>query len=265
MQKHFILTLGRSGSNTLRTMLNEHPAILNVGEVLGPWTKMQKIRRLLGAYRSDDTAYLDTMLSPSAALRMLVAGRNAGRILGGRPRERKVLAATESIGVKDFATLLDTPELRSFLRDRDDIKVIGLCRRGVLERTISWKMLDKTGVVSTRVDTDGQRQLTIPPEELLADLRTVGRENELLKQMLDEIPDRRKIVVYYEDLYRDAESRNATIDSIFAFLGQRPHEVDVKMRKIITQPAAQVIRNRADCARHLTNTEFEGLLDLEGA
>lgn len=261
MHKHFILTLGRSGSNTLASMLNQHPSALNLGEVLGPWTRVQKLRRRLRAYGGDDARFLDAMLRPSAPVRALLAARNAGRLLSGRARERKRLGAVETIGVKDFATLLDERGLRPFLRDRSDIKVVGLVRSDPLDRTISWKMLDSTGVVSTSKARGGHRTLEIPPQELLDGLRSVQAENQLLADMLGEIPEARRHVVSYDDLYRDERSRRSTVEGIFAFLGLEPVEISIKMHKIIRQPASQVIGNREECARHLAGTEFEGILD----
>lgn len=38
MNKHIILTNGRSGSNYISGVLNSHPHITNYGEVLGEWT-----------------------------------------------------------------------------------------------------------------------------------------------------------------------------------------------------------------------------------
>lgn len=51
MDRHVVLTLGRSGSNTLRDMLNQSPEVLNFGEVLGEWNTIRKIQRKAVFYR----------------------------------------------------------------------------------------------------------------------------------------------------------------------------------------------------------------------
>ncbi|MEM7581601.1 MAG: hypothetical protein AAF316_17540, partial [Cyanobacteria bacterium P01_A01_bin.80] len=45
MNKHLILTNGRSGSNYLVTLFNSHPQITNYGEVLGDWTLPYKLNK----------------------------------------------------------------------------------------------------------------------------------------------------------------------------------------------------------------------------
>ena len=63
MDRHMILTLGRSGSNTLRDMLNQNPEVLNFGEVLGPWTDMRRLQKRLPLIPKDNVAYLDFILT----------------------------------------------------------------------------------------------------------------------------------------------------------------------------------------------------------
>lgn len=80
MSRHMILSLGRSGSNTLADLINQHPHALNVGEVLGSWTKMRQIRESFCLYAGRDAAYLDAVTRPSALLFAANTFRSMGRL-----------------------------------------------------------------------------------------------------------------------------------------------------------------------------------------
>jgi hypothetical protein len=62
MQSHIILTNGRSGSNFVVNIINQHPQILNYGEVLGEWTILRKLHKVGILRSSDDREYLDKIL-----------------------------------------------------------------------------------------------------------------------------------------------------------------------------------------------------------
>lgn len=257
-----ILTLGRSGSNTLVDLLNQHPQVLNINEVMEAWTPPRKLRDRLGLYRNRTADYLDAVTRPSMLLRCMLGARNFGRLLRGRPGEIKPLRRIRTIGIKDFALFLDKEGLRDWPSQQTDLKVIGLRRRDVLARAMSWKMLDKTGVVASRGKHHGQDgAMTFDPAEFLHALEVVDAENRLLSEMLAALPADRVFVIDYEDFFRDAVTRQAILSDLFAFLGVDPWTPEIRMKKIISVPPAEMIRNRDACAAGLIGTRFEGLLD----
>lgn len=263
MDRHVILTLGRSGSNTLVNTLNQHPQLLNIGEVLGDWNRIRQIERKLRLYGTDTTRYLDATTSASALVRLMSAGRSAGRLAKGKIGELKPLSRIQNLGIKEFATLMTEQGAGDYLTARSDLKVIGLMRDNVLDRLISYLRLEKTGQVLT---TDGPPQgddglLRPNPQAFLTLLETVDRENQLLQSMLDDLPESRKRVVHYDRFYQDEASRQAIMEELFGFLGVPAVTTRSKMKKIITKPPQELLANRAACAAALKGTRFEGLLD----
>lgn len=257
-----ILTLGRSGSNTLVDLLNQHPQVLNINEVMETWTPPRKLRDRLGLYRNRTADYLDAMTRPSVVLRFMLGVRNLGRLIRGKPHEIKPLRRIRTIGIKDFALFLDKEGLRDWPLQQTDLKIIGLRRRDVLARVLSWQMLDKTGVVASRGEHHGQdRAITLDPAEFLRALEVVEAENRLLSEMLAALPADRVFVIDYEDFFQDAETRQAILAELFSFLGVDPWTSEIRMKKIISVPPAEMIRNRDACAAGLIGTRFEGLLD----
>jgi len=148
MDRHVILTLGRSGSNFLVDIINRHPNLLNHGKVLGDSMTVRRWQERLGLFRGDDAAWLDFLLGNRPAFHAAQAVRSAGHARGGRLtglRSRRRLA---SLGIKEFSPNLRRLGLDSHLKDRPGIRVIALRRRSALDRTISSLMPGETGVVA---------------------------------------------------------------------------------------------------------------------
>ena len=52
MNRHIILTNGRSGSNNIANTLNLHAQLVNFGEVLGSWTLPRRLYELSSGIRA---------------------------------------------------------------------------------------------------------------------------------------------------------------------------------------------------------------------
>lgn len=257
-----ILTLGRSGSNTLVDLLNQHPQVLNVNEVLETWTPPGKLRKRLRLYDGRTADYLATMTRPSAFLRGMLAVRNLGRLVSGRQSEIKPLHQIRTIGIKDFAIFLEREGLQDWPLQQTDLKVIGLRRANVLDRMMSWQMLARTGVVSSKGEHHGRDGAVVfDPKAFVQALEVVDTENRLLNNMLDALPSDRARIVDYEEFFRDAPTRQSILNDLFAFLQVDPWTPEIRMKKIISVPPAQMIKNRDACAAALIGTRFEGLLN----
>ncbi len=260
MDRHVVLTLGRSGSNTLTDMLNQNPDILNVGEVLGDWNVLRKVQRRLRLY-PQNADYLDAMLRKSVLIRVANTYRNHQRRKSGAKHEIKRLSDIKTLGIKEFSLNMHEFGVADYLHARPDIKVIGLLRDNVLDRAMSYIMLRETGVVAVRDNTTGKQQVEIDPEELISILEDVKSENQGLQAMLDELPSERVEIVQYAEFFSDEESRIATMRRLFDFLGVQQHQPVVRMKKILQRPKSEMISNIEACRATLLGTEFEGLLD----
>ena len=262
-RRHVILTLGRSGSNSLRDMLNQSPEVLNYGEVLGEWNAVRKAQRRLGLFRGDDARYLDWLISGGTFLRAANAARNLGRIRTRRFDQTKARAGIQTIGFKDFSMNFEKYGLRDYLRAREDIQVIGLLREGVADRMVSNAMLGATGVVKlpSADGGGGPRRLRIDPDEIAGLLETIEHENRVLEEMLAELPAARVHVMRYAELFSGDETRQELMDAAFRFLDVAPVQTETRMRKIIRTPIDRTIENFDDCLAAVRGTRFETLLE----
>src|SRR5215217_8240770 len=103
MNRHLIYTNGRSGSNALVSLLNQHPNIVNYGELLGSWTLpgryiLPLFRGANGPARYLDWAYEAKLPFVGAQTLSFLSRTRQGRNTHFRIRRNIV-----SLGVKDFA------------------------------------------------------------------------------------------------------------------------------------------------------------------
>src|SRR6185437_10102767 len=101
MNNHFILSLGRSGSNQLVDLINQHPNLLNYGEVLGDWIAMRRLQRRIGFFRNNDAGWLDFLLKNRAPFYGAQAIRAMHQLQRGDRPEIKTRKGTASLGVKE--------------------------------------------------------------------------------------------------------------------------------------------------------------------
>lgn len=264
MNRHVILTLGRSGSNTLRDLLNQHPEVFNIGEVLGPWTDPRKLQRRIPLIPQRDEAFLDWVLYSRASYLGCWGVHRLNRLRGnGGPHKR--FGGIKSFGFKDFSMNFDRCGLLSYFKDRPDIKVIGLQRNDILARMVSAELLNRTGQVrlSTDDSTEKARKpatLRFEPGEFVEKLSVIDAENALLETMLAELPPENVLRIDYEDFYNDIPHRAAALRAAFEFLGLEPVETELRFRKIVRQPLREVIENFDDCLAATKGTRFADLM-----
>lgn len=250
MQKHIILTLGRSGSNTLSDLLNQNPAILNYGEVLGDWNLIRKAQRTMGLYRDNDSAYLDALLSNKPLMRTANTIRTIGKLRKRKFAEIKRMDRLSTVGFKEFSTHFLRLGMNDYVRNARDVKVIGLERRNVLDRMISNEFLEQTGVVALKSGDarDTKKKLWIDPASVLEKLDTIDRENDDLRRMLDALPRQNVFRIDYEDFYSGEVRTLDIVRKAYAFLGVPDCVPRVRMRKILKRDPIAALEN-ADAVR----------------
>ena len=261
--QHVILTLGRSGSNALVNLLNQHPEIMNYGEVLGDWNLIRKMQRRFGAFRGNDAAYLDFCLTNPWAHRMAFAARAVQRRVKRRPYDGKRLSQVRQIGVKDFALHFQELGIADYLMQRPDIKVIGLERENLVDRMISNALLEASGVVEIRDGQGGQddTQLQLEPQDMLDALEVIEAENMALNHMLADIPQERRMHIFYEDFFAGPERTSAIMDKLHGFLGVAPFQPELRMRKIVQDRSIDRLANRDEVIEALKGTRFQRFIE----
>jgi hypothetical protein len=263
--QHFVLTIGRSGSNTLVNALNQHPQVLNYGEVLGDWNTIRKLyNRLPAALTSGEATYLDALLHNSVLARSLNGYRNLSYLRRGGRAEMKRFGRLRTIGVKEFSLNLRRRGLSDYLAQRPHIRVIGLQRSDVLDRFMSWKMLQQTGVV--KLDRGGQtgqgwrRRIQLDTGSLLEELRTVRDESRELAALLDALPGERVCRIDYDAFYGSDTETGEILQRVFRFLDLPAFRPSLRMSKILKGDRLARIGNLDACRAALRDTEFADLL-----
>lgn len=257
MDQHVILTLGRSGSNTLVDLCNQHPNLLNCGEVLGDWTVARRLQRTLRFHRGDDAAYLDALLTDRRVIGAVNTLRSLNKMRRGDFGSGKRLGRIRSVGFKDFSMNLVRCGLRDYLRRRDAIKVIGLQRRGALERLVSSQLLQKTGVVMRRDGDVDVPQLHLDPDRLFDDLQVIADENTVLDEILSELPSYRVYRIEYGDFFDSEDRTRRIMADVFDFLGVPRVPVRVRMHKIVQRGVLAAIANLEECRAAMVGTRYE--------
>lgn len=257
MDNHVILTLGRSGSNTLVDMCNQHPNLLNYGEVLGDWSAIRKLQMRTGFHKANDAAYLDALLNNRLVAQFLNSARTVNKWCHSDFGSGKRLRDVRSVGFKDFSLMLERHGLRDYLRQRGVIKVIGLQRWSLVDRLVSAKMLAKTGIVAQREGDVDVPRLHLDPAALLDDLETYESESKLLDEMLNELPQERVYRIEYEDLFVTPERTQGVMNNVFDFLGVTRLKVRTRMKKIVKKCAFDAIANLEECREATASTRFD--------
>lgn len=127
-------------------------------------------------------------------------------------------------------------------------------------------MLGATGVIkTTSANSGGRKTLRIDPAQIATLLDEIETENTELEAMLDRLPEERKHVIRYEDLFTEQDRRNEIMTGVFNFLGVDPVATEERMVKIIRTPVNEVIENFDECVAAVRGTHHEELLQKAAA
>jgi len=255
--KHIILTLGRSGSNTLVDMLNQNPGILNFGEVLGEWNRIRKLQLRLGYYRDDDRAYLDAILENAFIHRTANTYRNLTKVRSGNWRDAKRLRSVKSFGFKEFVTNFHRCGLENYPIDSREAKIIGLTRANVLERMVSNEFLTATGVVSSKSPQgDRKAKLWIDPVTVIEKLEVIEFENQQLLTLLNRVERNRLFRLDYGDLYSNPDRTVKIVRELYTFLDVPDYKPSVRMTKIVKKNPLDALENGVEIGDAIKETRF---------
>lgn len=261
MQRHIILTLGRSGSNTLQDMLNQSPQVLNFGEVLGEWNWIRKVQRKGLLLPSNDQEFLNFVIYSPRFVWLANAVRSTRKRIRGDSQAAKSFKQIKTYGIKEFSLNFKQYGLQDYLLEQSDLKVVGLVRENILDRMISNAMLHQTGVVLVRQDADrSDRKIFIDPARIVDLLSDIETENVQLRRMLEQVPEDRVRTISYDELFKDSRTQQRIMREVFQFLGVDPVTVHARMSKIIKLPVDQLIENFDECLKAVDGSKYEPLL-----
>lgn len=257
MQKHIILTLGRSGSNYLVTALNQHPEVVNYGEVLGPWTTLAKFRSRVWPDEPSD-AYLDRIYSSAP---VFFGGQVVSAISHkrkGRPIRWHQRSKVRQIGIKEFATNFEKHELADYLTDRRDIRVICLDRENVLRRYLSNEFLRKNRRVRNSTGSAQHETVVLDPKTMIGELETFTYERQLLRGLTEVVNP--VLHLTYEKIF-DPATKSETLQQVYQFLGVAPITLDYGDFKLNSGTLDALIANYDEVQETLTGTKYEHFLE----
>jgi hypothetical protein len=271
MNKHFIYTGSRSGSNYLVNLLNSHPKITNYGEALGDWTLLYKLHSKFGLGGRSTLDYLNYLYT-SPVFFYIAQGYSAiAHLSSKKPINFKSRKQIKTIGIKDFHMNLTGEKSRiwSFFKSDDQMFIIHLYRENLLKKFISLEMMSSTKIISSKdLSQNGEpnnklQKISVNPVEVLQRLE---KSNGMLQERMNrlgELPQRRVIHLRYEDLFSSAASQADHRDKIFRFLGVEPINVESSHRKILSKDLSDIIENYDEVHETLIHTPFAKYLNSQ--
>ncbi len=266
MGRHVILTSGRSGSNLLVATLNQHPQVMNYGEVLGRWMLPARLHDRFGYGGSTPETYLDHTLGSRRHF-WLAQGFAAGARTRNRRRPGlKRWGALATIGIKEFSTHLHRRGLQRYLAERPDIEVVHLVRANQLRRVLSLESMRATGRAKAEsADHPEAPRLSPDPDRVVAMLDRLEDERAAEERLVGALEPDRVLHVDFDDLTASASATQAGADRIFGFLGVDPVPVSVRHRRLSPPRLADQVDDPDALAEVLVRRGYGHYLDAPGA
>jgi len=263
MRKHVILTNGRSGSNHLVQVLNQHPRVTNYGEVLGEYTLPRRLHDVFGYGGRTPEDYLDHMLSSRSNFYLAHAYDAVRRVASWRSPRPKRWSNVETLGVKELAIRLSRAGLSTFLAERDEIAVIHLERRNCLRRLISVMAVESDGAVAVTSarGSETRRRLNIDVQLVRDRLPVIERERVDEEEMADTLPPERVLRLVYEEMFASSVSLQRGYRAMFEFLAVDPIDVQGTHRKVLSPELSDTVVNYPELAAALRRGPWGHYLD----
>ncbi|HEX4863141.1 MAG TPA: hypothetical protein VFV02_03660 [Acidimicrobiales bacterium] len=237
-RRMLILTTGRSGSELLVSLLNEHPDIVCNGElILGPgqvarprpglFVRGVAVMSMREAMRSGKHAHVFGWKLPSNHMRW-----NVGRF----------------------------PEPVKFIRENigPDGLLVVLRRRNFIAQALSWQHAEKTKYHFTEVEHFDR--ISVDPEALLSQTFVYEFEDRWLAETTKDLS---KVEITYEDDLLAPGTQQSTLDRITDALGFEPSPAQSQLKRITPAKPSDRIANIREVRRVFEPTRYAGLLDSE--
>lgn len=223
-----IVTVGRTGSELLVSLLNSHPQITCDGEILElrqPFPGLVVFSRALRA-RLHGHAYGFKLLS-----------RHARQHYPYNP-----------------APFVQRFHERGF-------RIIVLDRRDRLEQAMSVIRAEGRPAHHRRSDDARFAPLRIDPVAILTALFLIEEGVAFVHETLKAIP---KLELVYEDDLREASQQQRTVDRVCSFLGLEPAPVQTELLRLTPRSVVDQVENFDEVAALLSQTRFAELVSASG-
>jgi len=261
MNRHIILTSGRSGSNSLLNTLNQHPQIVNYGEVLASMLITYKLYERSKKYKNWSVIdYLDYVYHSKTFFYMGQCFSAYSHLKKKKPIKLKKWGKIKNLGTKDFFLNYDKKNGVDFLLKNEDIAVIYLYRENRLRRYLSNMFLKKTRIVSSEKTLKVQK-IKIVPAEMMTFLKVLDKEIEVEKKIVSQLENHRLLSIRYEDYFADGESVFTHNQRVFEFLEVNPLPLKSRHKKILPQGMHDLVENYDEFCACLTDTKYQKYLD----
>jgi LPS sulfotransferase NodH len=236
--KFIILARSRTGSNLLRSLLNEHSQVKVYSELVRSdenidwgFPEVPKPKSALALYQKDPVAFLEK------------------RIFGKYP------PGTRAVGFKLFyyhAAFEKGKQIWSYLSSQTDVKIIHLKRKNILATHLSRKKADITGSwANVTGKSEEQAQFTLDYEDCLHDFQ----RTRAWEQDYDLFFNRHPLLdVTYENLSTDYQ---AEIKRVQEFLELPEERVAPKTYKQTNLPLSESIYNFRELKERFQGTQWE--------
>lgn len=235
-QRFLVLSRGRTGSNLLLSLLDDHPQLRMRGEVIGE----SVLRRPQQHARIEQRG---AVAQVQRALQRSWTEKAVGiKVLYYQLEE----AYAREWGVPDLGDVLPT------LVQDSSIKVLHLKRRDRLRTLLSLKTaaLTKEFLATGRTREQEPPTLTLDPEECIAEFERIGQWEAAYGGHFQEHP---VLDIHYEDLVAD---RAGQCQRITEFLEVSPRRLRARTLQQAQRPPEQVIENYAEVQAALRGTAW---------
>ncbi len=236
--KFIILGRSRTGSNFLRSLLNDHSQVETYGEI----------------FRSKESMDWDHigLLQNAKMQRQL---REDPAVFVSQRVFRRYPKEIAAVGFKIFYYHAQDAEWRAiwpFLQAQTDIHVIHMKRRNMLQTHLSRKRAE---ITDSWVNTTGQKEtaptITLDYAECLADFQRTRAYEEEYDRFFAAHP---KMELIYEELAADYATK---MESVQQFLGLSLQPIQPRIYKQSHKPLSQAIANYAELKEQFAGSEWE--------
>ncbi len=241
MQKFVIISGARSGSNMLKSLLDEHSQIKCYGEIFNPaygagyvnWTKKSFYRHTLNKFLRDYSVetYLDSLFSQKGDSRHNAIGF-------------KVM----------YPGQFNRCSIFRYYWWVNDFKIIRLTRTNLLRRFISSKIAVKEGVWMAQRERGNHLTVKIDTNELLQVFISMENKNIVIDSLAQEFDN---IMLNYEEMVCNQER---VIKSVYRFLSVDENEANHIKPRTAKQNSSDLtilIENYDEVYSALKETKYE--------